>query len=37
MFKELKKTMPKELKERMKMMSCQIEYITKKKKILLKK
>ena len=37
MFKEIKETMPKELKEHMKMMSCQIEYITKKKKILLKK
>ena len=30
-FKELKETMPKELKESMKMMSCQIEYATKKK------
>ena len=33
-FKELKETMPKELKESMKMMSCQIEYVTKKKKII---
>lgn len=33
-FKELKETMPEELKESMKMMSCQIEYVTKKKNII---
>ena len=36
MFKELKETIPKELKESMKIMSCQIENITKKKKNIFK-